>query len=449
MAMKTKIVIVGAGSAVFAKGLIESLLLFDDIKIDNISLVDIDLKKLKVMEQVARKMCKQVNKEIEIVATDKRREVLSDATYVINSIGVGGPQVYKRDLEIADKYGVIENVGDIIGPTGIFRMLRAYPEMLGMCKDMEELCPGAYFFNYTNPMAPLCLALTRETTIKVFGYCHSVQGTAAQLANYLDVELQRVSYWAAGINHMAWFLQYKVDRQDAYPLLFELAKSEDKINAASIRDGLYATYLLGNDFSDLVRFEVMKHFGYFPSESPFHMSEYVPYFRKNSTTIKRWRVNRRWWLEHELSADTYFEMLEKMVASDEPIPMQKSNEYAPDVIHANLTGQPFRANLNVPNTGLIENLPKDSCVEVPCYADADGIHPCYVGKLPDAVAALNMSNINMHKLMADAANEKKLEYIYQAVQVDPLTAAICDLTQIRAMVSELIENNQKYLVDYK
>ena len=445
MAKKTKVVIIGAGSAIFAKGLIESLLLFDDIKIDNISLVDIDLKKLAVMERIAQKMCKQVNKDVEIVATDKRRDVLPGATYVINSIGVGGPQVYKRDLEIADKYGVIENVGDIIGPTGLFRMLRAYPEILGMCRDMEELCPEAFFFNYTNPMAPICLALSRATGIKVFGFCHSVQGTAAQLANYLGVDIQNVSYWAAGINHMAWYLQYKVDGEDAYPQLFELAQSKERVEEASKQDGLYSGM---GDFSDAVRFEVMKHFGYFPSESPFHMSEYVPYFRKNKESISNWKVERRWWLAHELSVDSYFESLEKSVESDDPIPMKKNNEYAPDVIHANLTGQLFRANLNVPNTGLIENLPKDSCVEVPCFVDAAGIHPCYVGKLPDAVAALNMSNISEHKLMADAANGKKFEYIYQAVQVDPLTAAMCELDQIRSMVSELIENNKQYLSDF-
>ena len=442
-----KVVIIGAGSAMFAKKLICDLLLYDDITIDNISLVDINTEKLAVIEKVAKQLCKQVGKDVKIEASDKRRDVLKDAKYVINTINVGGPMRYKEDLEIPDKYGVYQVIGDIIGPSGMFRCLRVYPELLAMCKDMEELCPDAYFFNYTNPMAPLCLALNQQTSIKVIGFCHNVQSTALQLSAYLRVPRERVSFWAAGINHMDWFLEYKVDGKDAYPELFRISQTEEDIIEMSKREPDYIHY--GVEVIDTVRFNVMKHFGYFVSESPFHMSEYVPYYRKNKEAIKALHVQRRWWLDFEMSADEYFEKLKKILDKGQEIHMEKTFEYAPEIIHANLTGKPFRANLNVMNTGLIENLPRHSVVEVPCYTDSEGIHPCYVGKIPYALAALNISNINVHVLMAKAANEKKLQYIYEGIKMDPLTSAILNLDQIDQMVGELIEANKEYLIDYK
>lgn len=192
----------------------------------------------------------------------------------------------------------------------------------------------------------------------------------------------------------------------------------------------------------------MKYFDFYNSESPFHMSEYVPYFRKNPEMIKEWHVAKRWWLEHELSNDDYYDELKKQVESDEDIPMPKGEEYAPNIIHAVLTGKIFRANLNVMNTGLITSFPDDCCVEVPCYADSEGIHPCYVGELPEALAGLNLTNINVHRLMAKAAVTKKKQYIHEAIQLDPLTAAMCTLEQIYDLTEELIENNKEYLFDF-
>lgn len=443
----TKVVIIGAGSAVFARNMIGDLLLFDDIKIDNISLVDINERKLRVMEKIAKKMVKQTGKDTVIEASTNRRDVLKDATYVINTIAVGGVDIYKRDLEIADSYGVIQALGDIINPAGIFRMLRAYPEIVGMTKDMEELCPNAYFFNYTNPMAPICLALFKDTSIKTFGFCHSVQGTAAELAGYLDAEPEDMSYWAAGINHMAWYLTLKCKGEDAYPKLFEITDTLEKMHEVSKKEKMYN--FIDKNFSDSVRMTIMRNFGYYVSESPYHMSEYTPYFRKNMDTIKKYKVDYRWWLAHEMANDDYFDQLES-IADDESatVEFKMSDEYAPKVIRANLTGEIFRANLNVMNTGLITNIPNDTCVEVPCYADREGIHPAYVGDLPDGCVGLNMTNVNEHKLMAKAANEKKLEWIYQAIQLDPLTSAILDLDQIREMTGKLIENNKEYLKDF-
>lgn len=442
-----KIVIIGAGSSMFTKKLLGDLLSFDEVQIDEFALVDINAEKLEVMQNVALKLCEQFGKAVKVSATTQRRDVLKDTSYVINTIGVGGVEAYKKDLEIPDKYGLIQNVGDIIGPGGMFRFLRAYPELLAMCRDMEELCPDAYFFNYTNPMAPLCLALSQMTNIKVFGFCHNVQSTAQQLSNYLQVDESRISYWAAGINHMDWFLEYKVDGKDAYPKLFEISQNpEDIIKLAEFEEDYKK---MGVRVVDLVRFEIMHNFGYFPSESPFHMGEYVPYFRKNPELIEKYQVSERWWLAHEMAADDYFVELKGMLDSNKDIPCEKTFEYAPDIIHANLTGKPFRANLNVMNNGLISNLPNECVVEVPCYADSEGIHPCYVGELPYGLAALNLTNINVHVGMAKAAIEKKTHLIYDAIKMDPLTGAQLTLEQINDMVAEMIEANKEYLMDFK
>ena len=448
MSKYTKVTIIGAGSIIFSRQMMESLLMFDDIVIDELALVDIDSRKLDVMERVAKRMVSQVNKRTKVTASVNRRDVLPGSSYVINSIGVGSPELYEQELLIADRYGVVQSVGDIIGPTGIFRMLRAYPAMLDICRDMEELCPDAYFFNYTNPMAPLTLALSRQTTIKVFGFCHSVQGTAMEIAGYLGVDVSRLSYWAAGINHMSWYLDLKLDGEDAYPRMREIAANRKTIDERSKFDGAYAQMLNG-DFSDAVRFEIMKHFGYYVSESPFHMSEYVPYFRKNSEMIKEWNVERRWWLESEKSRDSVIDHLEALLSSGEPLPMSITPEYAPEVIRANLTGNIFRANLNVCNNGLITNFPDDCCVEVPCFVDTEGIHPCSVGELPVGVAGLNMSNISVHRAMAQAAVSKEKRYIYEAVKLDPLTASQCTLEQIEALTDELIALNDEYLRDFR
>ena len=272
---KIKVVVIGAGSAVFAKNLLGDLLLYQDVPLGTIYLVDINTKKLAVMEKVIRKMAHQVGRsDVKIEATDQRRKVLAGADYVINAISVGGPAIYQRDIEICDKYNVHVVVGDIINPTGIFRMLREYPDILGIVRDMEELCPNAYFFNYSNPMAPVCLALGSVTKIKTFGFCHSIQGSAEGLAHYLGVDESRTSYWAAGINHMAWYLDYKVDGQDAYPMLMEKTKTLEDMHELSKLEGMYS--VMNEGFSDAVRLTIMRNFGYYVSESPYHMSEYVP-----------------------------------------------------------------------------------------------------------------------------------------------------------------------------
>lgn len=440
--MGKKIVFIGAGSTQFAKTVLGDILWFDDIEISEIALVDLNLYKAEVMKKVVENMCKNYKRNVTVTATRERREALPGADFVINCIGVGGAERYKKDLEIADKYGVNYNVGDIIGATAIFRMIREYPDILGMCRDMEELCPNAWFLNYSNPMAPLMTALYEVTNIKTVGICHNVQETWEGIANYLDVDPQRVTYWCAGINHMDWFLELKLDGEDAYPKLFEIAKSREAILEASKRETVYNHEPNPIGMVDYVRFKIMEEFGYFPSESPYHMSEYCPWFRKNDDMIKYWKVDNRWWLEHEQRADTTIESFEKMLENGEDFVIEKSPEYVPEIIHSLLTGKLFRANLNVSNKpGLIANLPKECVVEVPCYVDSEGIHPAYIGNLPPQLAAMNVTNSMEQILMAKAVNTKSKKYIYQAVELDPLASANCTLEQIRSMMDELIESN--------
>lgn len=439
--MKKKIVLIGAGSTMFAKRVVGDILWFDDIQVDEIALVDINEYKVNVMKRVAENLVKVTGRKTVITATTDRREALPGAGFVISTIGVGGAERYKKDLEIADKHGVNYNVGDIIGATAMFRLIREYPAVLGICKDMEELCPDAYFFNYSNPMAPLMTALHNDTMVNAFGICHNVQETWEALAQYMDVDPKRVTYWCAGINHMDWFLQLKLDGEDAYPKLFEIAKSKELIEDAATRETCYHEDDI--NLIDYVRFEIMQEFGYFPSESPYHMSEYCPYYRKNDEMIKQWNVWDRWWLDHELAADTTIESFEKQLEAGEDFVIKKSVEYVPEMIHALMAGTMFRANLNVSNEpGLITNLPRQCVVEVPCYIDGEGIHPAFVGDLPEQLAALNTSNSMEQILMAKAVSTRSKKYIYQAVAVDPVASANLNLAQIRAMMDELIASNE-------
>ena len=440
--MKSKVVLIGAGSTQFAKRVIGDILWFDDISVEEIALVDINAYKLGIMKRVAENLVKTTGRKTRITAATDRREALPGAAFVISTIGVGGAERYREDLEIADKHGVNYNVGDIIGATAIFRLIREYPHILGICADMEELCPDAYFFNYSNPMAPLMTALHEAVSLRAFGICHNVQETWEALAQYMDVDPSRVTYWCAGINHMDWFLQLKVDGEDAYPRLFEIASSKALIEEAATRETCYHEDDI--NLIDYVRFQIMEEFGFFPSESPYHMSEYCPYYRKNPEMIKRWNVWDRWWLDHELAADTTIERFARQLDAGEDFEIKKSPEYVPEMIHALLSGKLFRANLNVPNEpGLISNLPRQCVVEVPCYVDGEGIHPAYVGELPAQLAALNTSNSMEQILMAKAVNTRSKRYIYQAVAVDPVASANLDLEQIRAMVDELIASNAR------
>lgn len=442
-----KIVLIGAGSVIFARNLIIDLITFPALQSSTFSLVDIDEERLELTTKLIERLKEQENLSITIESTTKRRSALREADYVINMIQVGGLETYRLDVDIPRKFGIDQTVGDTLGPGGVFRGLRTIPILLDIARDIEEICPKALFINYANPMAILCWALNKATRIKNVGLCHSVRGTARTLAefigevpeNQLEYEDEfeeffykplpnNIDYWVAGINHQAWFLKFSYKGKDAYTILWE----------AMHKPEIYQ--------QEIVRFEIMKHFGYFVTESSHHMSEYVPYFRKNPEIVRKFIPKR--WDYYEICKEglgPYKDKIRKQISGEESIKIRRSLEYGAQIINAVETNQEVQINGNVENTGLITNLPYGSCVELPCWVDRLGIHPCFVGELPEQLAAINRTNINVQELTVVGALEKNREAIYQAIYLDPLTSALLTLPEIKQMVGEMFKAEQKYL----
>jgi len=404
-------------------------------------LVDIDKEALDLTTAFAKKLIHQHKLETKIESTTDRRTALEEADYVIVSIRVGGLDATRLDVEIPAKYGVNQGIGDTIGPGGVFYALKHIPVLLDICHDIEDLCPDAWLLNYTNPMAMLCWAMNDYSKVKNVGLCHSVQGTAAELARYLGAPLEELSYWVAGINHMAWFLELKWKGKDAYPILREKFKDP---KVYSRPDAHWAG-------ADIVRVEIFKAFGYFNTESSQHMSEYVPYFRKRPELLKKFKLivqtERIKMMQRRRREQD--EQMRRILQSDEKIPLRRSAEYCSAIIRSIETGEPARINGNVKNYGLITNLPWGCCVEVPCLVDKNGIHPCYVGDLPPQCAALNRTNINVQELGVKAAVEKDKTLAFQAILLDPLTSAILTIDETRKMVDEMFEAEKEYLEGFR
>lgn len=427
-----KIVLIGAGSVVFAKTLIGDILSFPALQTGTLSLVDINAERLDLMARYTRRLIDEQRLPTQLEVTEDRRQALHGADYVITVIQVGGARSYQLDIEIPRRYGIDQAVGDTIGPGGVFRGLRSIPVLLGICRDMEELCPHAWLLNYTNPMAINVWALRQASRVRVVGLCHSVMATAAYLARTIGIPYDRLRYWAAGINHMAWFLKLECDGRDLYPLL------KRKMRDPAVEE------------ADRVRIAVMRMFGYFVSESSYHMSEYVPYFRRTPELRQRYLPQPRDYLGfYTSSLDEQRRSMEAQLASCEPLRVRRSHEYASYIIDSLVTGVPRRFNLNVRNDGLITNLPAGCCVEVPCLVDGAGIHPCFVGDLPPQLAALDRSNINVQALAVEAALTGSRKAVRQALAVDPLTAAILTPLQAREMADEMLEAEREWLPEFQ
>ncbi|MCL4515450.1 MAG: alpha-glucosidase/alpha-galactosidase [Firmicutes bacterium] len=427
----SKIVMIGAGSVIFTKHLMVDILGFPELRGSTISLVDIDPIRLKTAKLMVQRVAEAVGSNAAIEATMDRREALKNADYVINAVQVGMHEATLTDFNIPRKYGLKQTIGDTIGVGGVFRGLRTIPVLLDICREMEELCPDALLLNYTNPMAILTLAVARGSGIKAVGLCHSVQHTAARLSEYISAPLNEVSYRVAGINHMAWFLEFRHDGGDAYPRLFKAM--EDPA-------------IFGRD---KVRFEMMKRLGYFVTESSEHMAEYVPYFIKRDDLIERFDVPIDEYLRRSEKNLETFEETRQSLERGEPVEIERSEEYAAFIIHSMETGVERSFNGNVLNTGLITNLPQDSCVEVPCLVNKAGVQPCHVGALPPQLAAMNRTNINVQQLTVEAALTGKREYVYHAVMMDPHASSVLSLDEIWAMVDELIEAHGELLPKFK
>lgn len=416
-----KVTIIGAGSVVFARRLISDILSYPELENTIFSLTDINAERLETAKKMAESIIEKNGNVAHVQATSDRKSALVDADYVINLIQVGMHKSTLIDFEIPKKYGLKQTIADTLGVGGVFRALRTIPVVLDICKDMEEVCPGALLLNYTNPMAMLILAIQKATSIKSVGLCHSVQNTAEELASYLGIPVEELDYKVAGINHMAWFLELKRNGKDLYPDLF-LAMEKDEVYA-----------------KDKVRFEMMSRLNYFITESSEHLSEYTPYFIKRDDLIKDYDIPIDEYIRRSENNLKQFAETKKMIEHHETFELQKSHEYGAPIIHSIETGVTREIWGNVLNTNLITNLPENSCVEVPCLVNKQGIQPIHVGELPPHLAAMNMTNINVQQLVVEAVLTENIDYVYQAVMMDPHTASVLSLDEIWSMTNELIE----------
>ncbi len=434
-----KIVIIGAGSMVFSSRLTTDILSVPELAAGTISYVDIDQEALDLISAFARRAVAQEGLPTRIEATTDRRQALDGADYVVATFRVGGMEATGHDIRIPLRYGVDQAVGDTVGPGGIFYGQCHIPLILDICRDMEALCPNALLLNHSNPMAMLCWAMNAATKVRNVGLCHSVQGTSERLAGYIGAPYDEVTYWVAGINHMAWFLRFEWNHQDVYPLLRRRLEEWDAAGGESQVD--LAVHDARTWEADTVRREVYRRFGYWVTESTRHMSEYAPYFRRTPELMAEYSLPRRDMTSQIGPARRAErrETIRRMAAGEEPVPMERSSEYSSRIIEACETDRPLRINGNVRNTGLITNLPPDCVVEVPCLVDGTGVHPCHVGDLPGQLAGLNRSNIAVQELAVRAALAGDHEALYQAVALDPLTAAKLSLADIRRMVDEMTE----------
>ena len=434
-----KICFIGAGSTIFAKNVLGDAMLTSSLQDAEIALYDIDENRMKESELMLQTINKNSNQSrAKIQSFSDRKEALKDANFVINAIQVGG---YKPstviDFEIPKKYGLQQTIGDTTGIGGIFRGLRTLPVMFDIAKDMEEVCPDAWLLNYTNPMAILTMGMLKATKIKTVGLCHSVQVCVPELFEHLGIKdqynLDEFQWKIAGINHMAWLLEINRNGKDFYPEIRRLASE------------------IANPHKDSVRFELMKHFGYYITESSEHNAEYHPYFIKKNypELIEQLQIPIDEYLRRCVDQIAGWETQRDEIVNDGSLEHTRSREYASYIMDAITTGTPTMIAGNVLNKGLITNLPEDCCVEVPCLVDKNGVQPTYVGKLPTQLAALNRTNINVQELTVEAAMTLEKDKIYQAALMDPHANAELSISEIKAMVDELIAAHGDYLPAYK
>jgi alpha-galactosidase len=375
-----------------------------------------------------------------VETTTDRRKALEGADAVLCTILAGGVQTWRHDIEIPKSHGVDTNIGDTRGVSGIFRALRTIPVMIGICRDMEQVCPSAILLNYTNPMAMLCRAMQRETKVKVTGLCHSVQGTAEMLARWIGAPEDELAYVCAGINHQAWYIQLEWKGKDAYPLL----------RAAMQKPEIYN--------EEIVRNEMFLHLGRYVTESSGHNSEYNWWFRKRPDLVEKYCTHGTGWnpgvygfiLKEYLDREkTWKEEIQAWLDDPKPLDLTREKEYAASIINACMGGEPFRFNGNVPNTHLVTNLPTDACVEVPVFADRQGFHPVHVGALPPQCAALTGMSVAIEEMAVDACLTGDPEKVFHAVAFDPLSAAVLSLSEIRQMVNQMLEKNRDHLPTFR
>ncbi len=437
-----KITFMGAGSTVFARNVLGDCMCTPALRESEIALYDIDPDRLKDSEIILKAINQNINDNKATIKTylgvEQRKEALKGADFVVNAIQVGGYDPCTIiDFEIPKKYGLRQTIADTLGIGGIMRALRTIPVMKDFADDMEEVCPDAWLLNYTNPMSMLTGYMLRYTGVKTVGLCHSVQVCSDGLLRSLGMEdkLEGRRELIAGINHMGWLLEIKdKDGNDLYP---EIRKRAAEKNA-------------NEKHWDMVRYEYIKHLGYYCTESSEHNAEYNPFFIKSRypELIDRFNIPLDEYPRRCIGQINSWTVERDRILQDGKITHNRSEEYASYIMESMTTNTPYSIGGNVMNTGLIENLPSDACVEVPCMVDGSGIHPCHVGRLPVQLAAMNTTNINVHLMTIEAARTRKIENIYQAAMLDPHTAAELSIDDIISMCDEMIEAHGDYMAMY-
>lgn len=439
-----KITFMGAGSTIFAKNVLGDCMRVDSLRDSEICLYDIDSNRLKESELMLRAINRNINENRSTIKTylgvEKRKDALRSADFVVNAIQVGGYDPCTIvDFEVPKKYGLRQTIADTLGIGGIMRGLRTIPVMEDFARDMEEVCPNAYLLNYTNPMSILTGYVLANTSINTIGLCHSVQGCSKGLLEQLGMEdkLEGRREFIAGINHMAWLLKIAdKNNVDLYPEIKKRAFEKNK----------------NEKHNDMVRFEYINRLGYYCTESSEHNAEYNPYFIKNKypELIDRYNIPLDEYPRRCINQIEGWEKQRDELVKNPNLTHDRTEEYASYIMDAIVTNKPYKIGGNVLNTGgLIENLPQDACVEVPCMVDGAGIHPCRVGRLPVQLAAMNMTNVNVHLITIEAALTRKKEHIYHAAMLDPHTGSELPLDEIIKMVDELIEAHGSWLPKYK
>jgi len=435
-----KITFIGAGSLVFTRNLTNDILLTPALSDSTIALMDVDAQRLEQSRQIVQSMIDRRGSKATVVATLDRKQAIEGSDYVITTFQQGGLDAYKLDIEIPQQYGVEQCVGDTLGPGGVFRALRTIPVLLDICSEIDQFAPDALLLNYVNPMAANCWAIAASTGLPHVGLCHSVQGTSELLAEWIKTPYDDVIFFCAGINHQAFFLEFRTKEEDLYPKIF----------AAVEEPAIYG--------QEPVRIDLLKYFGYFVTESSGHASEYAPYFRKSAKMVNNDLVPRftdpvnDWfefgrtggYLRHCYDRVQKFQQEYDSILQEE-LTSERTHEYGARIIEAIETNRPITINGNIPNDDLIDNLPAGCCVEVPCLVDANGIQPIKVGSLPPQLAALNRTNINVQELIIEAALTGSKEAVYHAVMLDPLTAAVCTLPQIHELVDKMLAAEEQWL----
>ncbi|MEM7041849.1 MAG: alpha-glucosidase/alpha-galactosidase [Pseudomonadota bacterium] len=431
-----RIAMIGAGSTVFMKNLMVDILRTPCLRDSDIRLMDIDEARLSASERVAKRIATEVDAPAHISATTDRRLALAGADYVVLMIQVAG---YKpgtvTDFEVPKRYGLRQTIADTLGIGGIMRGLRTVPVLVDIARDMADCCPKALMLQYVNPMAINCWTLDRIVPdIRTVGLCHSVQGTAEELANDIGEDVADIRYRCAGINHIAFYLTFEKRHadgriEDLYPRIRQV-----------LEDGRMPD-------DNRVRYELFRHFGYFVTESSEHFAEYCPWFikRDRPDLIERFNIPLDEYIRRCEEQIAKWSAQEEALLAGEGISVERSHEYASRIIEAEVTGVPVVINGNVPNRGLIDNLPAGCSVEVPCLVDHNGVQPTPIGALPPQLAALMQTSINVQALTVEALVTGRREHVYHAAMFDPHTAAELDMDQIRKLVDDLIEAHEGWL----